>query len=162
MELDKIEQWFKANKRSSNLQKTKYTLFHKNYSKDDIPLKIPDLKIENLNIVRNYLIVFVSNACWAHKLEGSYKHSRIQKKAYYIKLRQVLTEASLKTIYFSYIHLYLNYKNIAWASTNVTNPNKIHLLQKRSVHLVLDNYTLDQMKILLQVIPDHYYEKLMP
>ena len=63
MELDKIEQWFKANKRSLNLQKTKYTLFHKNYSKDDIPLKIPDLKIENLNIVRNYLIVFVSNAC---------------------------------------------------------------------------------------------------
>ena len=27
---------------------------------------------------------------------------------------------SLKTIYFSYINLYLNYANIAWASTRIT------------------------------------------
>ena len=34
--------------------------------------------------------------------------------------RQVLTEMSLKTIYFFFIHSYLSYANIAWASTNVT------------------------------------------
>ena len=31
-----------------------------------------------------------------------------------------LGEMSLKTIYFSYIHSYLNYANIAWASTHIT------------------------------------------
>ena len=30
-----------------------------------------------------------------------------------------LHEHSLKTIYFSYIHSYLNYANISWASTYV-------------------------------------------
>ena len=43
---------------------------------------------------------------------------------------QVLTEASLKTVYFSYIHSYLTYANITWASASATKLNKIHLLQK--------------------------------
>ena len=37
-ELEKISQWFKANKLSINIKKTKFTLFHKNSSKDDIPV----------------------------------------------------------------------------------------------------------------------------
>ena len=39
-----------------------------------------------------------------------------------------LNEHSLKTIYFSYIHSYLNYANIAWASTYVTKLNKLFFL----------------------------------
>ena len=35
-----------------------------------------------------------------------------------------LNEHSLKTIYFSYIHSYLNYASIAWASTYVTKLKK--------------------------------------
>ena len=30
-----------------------------------------------------------------------------------------LDETSLKTLYFSYIHSYLNYANIGWASTRI-------------------------------------------
>ena len=44
---------------------------------------------------------------------------------------QVLTGVPLKTIYFTYIHSYLNYANIAWAKTNVTKLSEIHLLQKQ-------------------------------
>ena len=40
-ELEKVSQWFKANKLSINIKKTKFTLFHKNSSKDDIPVKLP-------------------------------------------------------------------------------------------------------------------------
>ena len=39
-ELEKISQWFKAKKLSINIKKTKFTLFHKNYFKDEIPLKL--------------------------------------------------------------------------------------------------------------------------
>ena len=51
-ELEKIGDWFKANKLSLNNKKTKYTLFHKNSIKDDLPLKLPDLKIVNNQIER--------------------------------------------------------------------------------------------------------------
>ena len=47
MELEKNSEWFKANKLSWNIKKTNYTLFHKNSTKDDLLLKLPDLKIVN-------------------------------------------------------------------------------------------------------------------
>ena len=37
-ELEKISQWFKANKLSLNEGKTKFTLFHKPRHKDNLPL----------------------------------------------------------------------------------------------------------------------------
>ena len=36
------------------------------------------------------------------------------------RVSQFLNEDSLKTVHFSYIHSYLNYANIAWASTYAT------------------------------------------
>ena len=57
-ELDKLIQWFKANKLSINIKETKFTLFHKNYFKDEIPLKLPALIIGNNNIERKSSIHF--------------------------------------------------------------------------------------------------------
>ena len=51
-ELGKIGDWFKANKLCLNNEKSKYTLFNKNSSKDDLLLKLPDLKIANNRIER--------------------------------------------------------------------------------------------------------------
>ena len=48
-ELECINQWFKANKLSLNIKKTKYTLFHKKSAKNEIS-GIPDLKIGSKNI----------------------------------------------------------------------------------------------------------------
>ena len=56
------------------------------------------------------------------------------------RAKRFLDETSLKTIYFSYIHSFLNYANIAWASTHFTN--------------------LKTIKIDC-TIQDHYYEDLM-
>ena len=58
-ELEKIGDWFKVNKLSLNNKKTKYTLFHKNSIKDDLPLKLPDLKIANNQIERKKAIKFL-------------------------------------------------------------------------------------------------------
>ena len=58
-ELEKVSQWFKANKLSINIKKTKLTLFHKNYFKDEIPLKLPALMIGNNNIERKSPIKFL-------------------------------------------------------------------------------------------------------
>ena len=57
--LIKIWDWFKANKLSLNNWKTKYTLFHKKSSKDDLPLKLPALKTVDNNTERKIEIEFV-------------------------------------------------------------------------------------------------------
>ena len=58
-ELEKIAIWFQANKLSLNESKTKFTLFHKSWDKDDLPLKLPILKINNFEIKRTISIKFL-------------------------------------------------------------------------------------------------------
>ena len=50
--LQDIEDWFSANKLSSNERKTKYSFFHKPSKKDDISLCLPKLIINNYEIQR--------------------------------------------------------------------------------------------------------------
>ena len=45
-ELQKINEWFEANKLSLNAGKAKYSLFHKPSRKDDLPLLLPRLLIK--------------------------------------------------------------------------------------------------------------------
>ena len=58
-EMHKIEEWFKANRLSLKIKKNKYTFFHKNSAKDNIPLKLPELKIGNRAIERTNAIKFL-------------------------------------------------------------------------------------------------------
>ena len=122
------------------LRKLSTVYFIKNSSKDDIPLKRPDLKIKNPNIERNSLTKFLGVILW-----------------------KVSTEIFLKTTYFSYIHSYLNYANIAWACANLTKINKIHLLQRRSALIVLnedfklkDNFSVSHTRPLLRKLETQY------
>ena len=52
IELEKIAICFQANKLSLNEIKTKFTFFHKSWDKDNLPLKLPILKINNFEIKR--------------------------------------------------------------------------------------------------------------
>ena len=59
IELEKIAIWFQANKLSLNESKTKFTLFHKSWDKDNLPLKLSILKINNFEIKRTTSIKFL-------------------------------------------------------------------------------------------------------
>ena len=70
-------------------------------------------------------------------------------------MSQFLDEDSLKTIYFSYIHSYLNYANIAWASTYATKLKigmniRDYLKQKHTVRIVLNKDKLTHSKPLFK------------
>ena len=156
-ELVKINEWFKANKLSLNIKKTKFTLFHKKSltkSGSTLPLAMPNLQIGNKNIERVSSIKFLGVMLDEHL---SWKdHIKIveNKLAKNIGLlyhvNQYLNESSLKTVYFSYIHSYLNYANIAWASTYPTNLKQIHLKQKHAARIVYNKDKFTNSKPLLK------------
>ena len=58
-ELQRIQLWFNSNKLSLNMSQTKYSFFHSSAYQDTIPLRLPELKINNIAIKRepsmNYL-----------------------------------------------------------------------------------------------------------
>ena len=52
------------------------------------------------------------------------------------KAKFLLNQKSLKSIYFSFIHSYVNYANIAWASTNQTKLQKRFRCQKHASRII--------------------------
>ena len=59
IELEKIAISFQANKLSLNESKTKFTLFHKSWDKNILPLKLQILKINNFEIKGTISIKFL-------------------------------------------------------------------------------------------------------
>ena len=58
-ELSHLNDWFCANKLSLNTDKTKYVLFHKAKSKDNLPLVLPDLSIHDVKIKSEISLKFL-------------------------------------------------------------------------------------------------------
>ena len=73
-ELKTLSQWFRANKLFLNIKKTKYTLFHKYFIRDKIPLKLPTLEIGNKVIEKRTSIKFLGvmldeNISWKNPIK---------------------------------------------------------------------------------------------
>ena len=153
-ELEKICQWFKANKLSINIKKTKFTLFHKNSSKDDIPVKLLALMVGSNNIERTPSIKVLGVMLNEHISWIDHVRTIENKIAKNIGLlyhvSQFIDQDPLKTVYFSYIHSYLNHANTAWASTYATKLKRVYLKQKHAVRIVFNKYKLTHSKLLFK------------
>jgi hypothetical protein len=66
---------------------------------------------------RDHLVCKLSSACFAIQT-----------------LQSVVSEATLRAVYFSYIHSILSYGIIFWA--NCSDSNKIFKLQKRAIRII--------------------------
>ena len=55
---------------------------------------------------------------------------------YFIKLNTICTQNLFFTLYYALIYPYLTYCNLIWASTYVTNLQRIYLLQRRAVRAI--------------------------
>ena len=153
-ELEKISQWFKANKLSINIKKTKFTLFHKNSSKNDIPVKVPALMVGSNNIERISSIKFLGvildkHISWIDHVRNV-ENKIVKNIGLFYRVGQFLDEDSLKTVYFSYVHSYLNYANIAWASTYATKLKIVYLKQKHVARIVFNKDKLTHSKPLFE------------
>ena len=153
-ELEELVDWFTANRLSLNIKKTKYTFFHKNSVKDNIPLKLPDLHISNKSIERKSSIKFLGVMLDEHIAWNDHIHTIEKKLAKNINLlyrvRQFLHKESLKTRYFSYIHSYLNYANTAWASTYFKKLKTIDYQQKHAARITFNEDILTHSSPLLR------------
>ena len=63
---------------------------------------------------------------------------------------QFLIQDSVKTVYFSCIHSYLDYANLAWASTFATKLKRVYLEQKYAVRTVFNKGKLNHSKPLFE------------
>ena len=139
-ELEKISQWFKANKLSLNEGKTKFTLFHKLRDKDNLPLQLSNLKINNNEIKRSSSIKFLGvlvdeDLTWIDHI--TLVENKLSKNLGLLhKAKNYLNKKSMVNLYYSFIHSYLNYGNIAWCSTSMTKLKKLLSKQKQPLRTI--------------------------
>ena len=139
-ELSHLNDWFCANKLSLNTDKTKYVLFHKAKSKDNLPLVLPDLfindvKIKSENSMKFLGVMIDENVTWKTHVE--LVENKISKSVGILfKASRSLNSKSLRSIYFALVHPYINYANIAWASTNKTYLKRILGKQKQAARII--------------------------
>ena len=136
-EIDKLSEWFKANKLSLNLDKTKYMLFKSKQKKESLNI---NLDINNCEIKQVYEVVFLGVILDEHlswKPQIAHVANKISKSIGIIfKSSFYLFKECMRTLYFSLVYPYLYYCNLVWPSAYQSNLYRIILLQKRVVRIL--------------------------
>ena len=151
-ELTNINEWFAANKVSLNVEKTRYFFFHKPSKKDNIPLQLPNLTINNHKIKREESIKFLGvlldkNVTWKEHLK--YIESKCAKNIGLLyKAKHHLNKKCLLALYHSYVNTHVNNASIALGITHFTNLKKLHNKQKHAI-LIVHNKTKFEHTMLL-------------
>ena len=139
-ELCKISEWFKANKLSLNVSKTKWELFHPSAKKISIPNILPDLFIDNVKIERETVTKFLGvlideNLNWKSHID--YIVNKISKTIGILyNIRDFVGKHNLRLLYFAFVQSYINYASIAWASINKTKLQTLFRRQKHALRVI--------------------------
>ena len=140
VELNKIVVWFKANKLPLNEGKTKDTFSHKFRQKDNIPSKPLMLAINGKVIERTTSIKFLGillDGYLSWKNHISVVENKVSKNIGILhKDKNIFIKGGLKTLYLSFVHSYLNYKNIAWGNTIQTKLKKLASKQRQAIRAI--------------------------
>ena len=120
----------------------KWTIFHSQKEKRLIANNLPIPYINNFEILRESVIKFLGifideNFTWECHIEHVCKTDSKSTGIMY-KSRNILSEKLKKQLQFSFIHSYLNYANIAWASTNKSNLISLYRHQKHAIRIIYD------------------------
>ena len=124
-------------------KKPKYSFFHK-----------PNIKDDNSEIARTESVKFlgvflVENLSW--KTHIKYTENKISKNiGILFKARPFLNKKSLLSLYYSYIHSYINYGSVSWGSTCRTNLKKINIQQKHALRIIFNESKFEHTSELLK------------
>ena len=135
-ELKKLDVWFKVNKLSLNVSKTNYMVFSKNKcTRNDCHVYINGVELVQVPATK-FLGVYIDDQLNWHK-QIQHVQTKIAKSlSIMYKVKYLLDEAALLTIYSSLVLPYLTYCVEIWGNTYLTNLKSIIILQKRAVRII--------------------------
>ena len=123
---------------SLNLTKTNYIIFgikHKPDLDPSLDIVINDFKIARESKVKFLGTYIDEDLKW--KSHASYIALKISRSIGIInRLKYILSKDVLRSLYFTLIHPYLLYCNIAWGNASKNVLNRLRILQKKALRLI--------------------------
>ena len=136
-ELELLSQWYMANKLSLNTSKTQYVLFSKDgrQTYDNIVIRINGNSINSTNTA-NFLGLTIDNKLtWEYHIRSCKK--RISSGLYALNTaKQFVSEAHLRTLYFSLMHSHITYGILLWGTTYQKYLHPLEILQKKAIRII--------------------------
>jgi len=140
-DLCSLSQWFRVNKLSLNISKTKYMLFHNRNSiteteiDDNIRIKIDNMEIKRSNSLKFLGLFIDQNLTWTE--HSNYIINKVSKSIYILNcIKNILPQYLKKTLYYSMVYSYFNYGIILWGHTYKFNISKLFIKQKRAIRII--------------------------
>ena len=101
------------------------------------------------NLITKVLGVFIDeNLSWKQHIE--ILSSKISKSIGILyKSKDVLSKQCLKQLYFSFIHGYGSYANVAWTSTSKSKLERLYRCQKHAARVIYDKDRYTHASLLL-------------
>ena len=121
---------------------------------NSLPLQLPAMTLNNIEIKRENSVKFLGviideNLIWKNHIEVV--ENKISKNIGVLyRASHLLDFKNLLKIYFSFIHIYISYANIAWASTSKTKLQGILKKQKHAARITFHASRFDQSRPLLK------------
>ena len=131
-------------------------LFHKCIDQENIPLNLPLLQLNSNIIERENSLKFLGVILDEHltwKKHIQLIENKVSKNVGILyKASKLINSKCLRSIYFSFIHSYINFANIAWASTNKTNLKKLFGKQKQAAPIIFNQDRFTHARPLLKTL----------
>ena len=175
IEINNLFNWFCANRLSLNAKKTKYIITRSPHNKCDFSDQ--NLYINNVALTRvgnncdeestKFLGVYIDEfLTWKHHVK--HVNNKISRSLFMIKkVKNILPQNCLLTLYFSMVHPYITYGLPIWGNATQSVLKKTSLLQKRAIRYIHNSHYNSHTEPLFKIsnimkINDQFdYESLM-
>ena len=127
-----LSDWFKANKQSLNIKKSKYIIFRprQKIQITSLPLYKNDHELHRTDHVVFLGVILDEHLSWS--LHISHIAGKIARSVGIIyRASFCLTKVVLRTLYYPLVYPYLQYCATSWGSRYASKLNRLLLLQKR-------------------------------
>lgn len=116
LELKRVNKWFKQNKLSLNLSKSKMMIFGNGNSNAHEAIQIEGVVIERVHEIKFLGVIIDDRITWNSHIK--YITTKISRSISVIaKVKNILNIKALHTLYCSLILPYLHYCSVVWGST---------------------------------------------
>ena len=142
VELENVNDFFKANQLKLNPKKTKMIYFRKKAAQFDLHQALVSLDGVRLKFEEEASFLGVqidSNLNWDKhcvKIANLISHNN----SVINRVKKMLPPPSLKLLYNSFIQPHLQYSVVAWGGCSGTNKNRIVMIQKRAIRTITKSF----------------------